>query len=66
MKVTTIKASSRASIKVGDSFYTVEWCEEHSLDETDDITEEREKLWNTCNSEVDNQVEEILKTFSKR
>lgn len=66
MKVTSIKASSRASVKVGDSYYTVEYCEEHSLDENDDITDEREKLWNTCNTEVDNQIEDILNTFSKK
>lgn len=66
MKVMTIKASSRASVKVGDSYYTIEYCEEHSLDENDDITEEREKLWNTCNTEVDNQIEDILNTFSKK
>lgn len=66
MKVTAIRATSRASVKVNDSFYTVEWCEEHSLDETDEITDEREKLWETCNAEVDKQIEDILRSFSKR
>lgn len=66
MKVTAIRATSRASVKVGDSFYTVEWCEEHSLDETDDIEKERKNLWDTCNAEVDGQIEDILKSFSKR
>ena len=66
MKVTSIRATSRASVKINDSFYTVEWCEERSVDETDNIKEEREKLWETCNNEVDTQIEDILKSFSKK
>ena len=62
-RTTTIKASSRASVKVGDSYYTVEWTEERSIDETDDVEEERANLWECCNTEVDNQIEDILKTF---
>lgn len=63
MKVMSIKASSRASIKIKDSFYTIEYGEERSIEEGDDITEEREKLWAECNGEVDKQVEDILKAF---
>lgn len=66
MKTVSIRATSRASVKVGDSFYTVEYCEERSIDPEDNVAEEREKLWDTCNTEVDNQIEDILKTFSKR
>lgn len=65
-KTTSIRATSRASVKVNDSFYTVEWCEERALADTDDVEEERKKLWETCNSEVDGQIEDILKSFSKR
>lgn len=61
----SIRATSRASVKVGDSFYTVEWCEERSINPADDIVEERAALWETCNTEVDNQIEEILRTFRK-
>ena len=32
MKITSIRATSRASIKVRDSFYTMEYCEERSID----------------------------------
>lgn len=63
---TSIRATSRASVKVNDSFYTVEWCEERSIPEDADIAYERTCLWETCNNEVDNQIEDILKTFSKR
>lgn len=66
MKVTTIRATSRASVKVGDSFYTVEYCEEHSLDPEDNVAEEREKLWSICNTEVDTQIEDILSSFGKK
>ena len=66
MKVTTIRATSRASVKINDSFYTVEWCEEHSLDPEDNVEEERKNLWQICNDEVDGQIEDILKSFAKR
>ena len=66
MKTTAIRATSRASVKINDSFYTVEWCEERSIDPEDDVEEERKRLWETCNSEVDTQIEDILKSFSKR
>lgn len=68
MKVTSIRATSRASVKVGDSFYTVEYCEERSTDPEDKlhIEEERKKLWDTCNEEVDSQIEDILKSFSRK
>lgn len=64
-KTTTIRATSRASVKIKDSFYTVEWCEERTIEPADNIAdnieEERASLWETCNSEVDNQIEDILK-----
>lgn len=66
MTVTSIRATSRASVKVGDSFYTVEYCEERSIDPDDIVEEERTKLWDTCNGEVDSQIEDILKSFGKR
>ena len=65
--ITTIRATSRASVKVHDNFYTVEYCEERAIpNEADvDIEAERQMLWDTVNSECDNQIEEILKTFKK-
>ena len=58
---TSIRATSRASMKVNDSFYTIEYCEERSIQENDDLEEERQKLWDTCNNEEDNQLDDILK-----
>ena len=63
---TTIRATSRASVKINDSFYTVEWCEERMIEPEDDLEEARANLWETCNTEVDGQIEDILKSFSKR
>lgn len=66
-KTTSIKFTSRASVKVNDSFYTVEACEERSIPDLEDVNmeEERQDLWDTVNTECDNQIQEILKTFRK-
>lgn len=63
----TIKATSRASVKVGDSYYTVEYSEERLIPEIGDVEIQKEKqfLWNDVNAECDNQIEDILKTFKK-
>lgn len=58
---TSIKITSRASIKVKDSFYTIEYCEERSIPEGADLEEERATLWGVCNTEVDNQLEDIIR-----
>ena len=63
---TTIKASSRASVKVGDSYYTIEYTEERSVPEDCDIEKERTFLWDTCNQEVDLQLEEIINLYKNR
>ena len=65
-KTKTIKASSRASIKVGDNFYTVEWAEERTVEAKDNIEEERTILWDDVNREVDEQIEEILEAYGKK
>lgn len=66
-KITKIQATSRASVKVGESFYTLEYCEERTIPDVKGvkIEEERKDLWDTCNNEVDNQIEEVLKTYRK-
>lgn len=58
---TSIRITSRASVKIKDSFYTIEYCEERSIPETANVEEEREALWDTCNGEVDKQIEDIVK-----
>lgn len=70
-KTTTIAATSRASVKVqtpnGDAFYTVEYHEERCIPDLPevDLVKERELLWDTCNTEVDNQIEEIELVYAK-
>ena len=58
-KTTTIKASSRASIKLGESYFTVEYTEERTIDPKDDIEAEKEKLWEDVNRERDIQIEDL-------
>lgn len=63
----TITATSRASCKIRDNYYTVEYSETRSIPDSNtvDINKERQLLWDTVNSECDGQIEEILKTFRK-
>lgn len=67
---TTIRATSRASVKVRESFYTVEYTEERTvpsnIERTKELPAERQLLWDTVNAEVDNQIEEIVKSFGGR
>lgn len=64
-KTTTIRATSRISTKIRDTFYTFEYCEERQIENGDNVEEEREKLWEVCNAEVDNQVAEALAIYKK-
>lgn len=66
-KTTSIRFTSRASVKVNDSFYTVECTEERVIPDIEgvDIETERKLLWDTVNAECDGQIEDILKTYKK-
>ena len=60
-KTTSIKFTSRASVKIGDSYYTFEATIEKQCPEEyteDEYNEEKKKLWSEANSEVDTQIEE--------
>ena len=63
--ITTIKASSRQSIKLGDSYCTVEYTEERSLPEDCDIEKEKEELWKVVNNERDIQIETLYDQYTK-
>lgn len=65
---TLIRATSRASVKIRDSFYTVEYSEERALpqDVDFDMVEEREELWYAVNKEVDLQLEDIVASLQHR
>ena len=63
--VNSIKATSRVSIKVNETFYTLEYTEERLIPADADIVKEREFLWDTVNTEVDRQVEDVQKMYKK-
>lgn len=72
-KTTMIRATSRASVKIKDSFYTFESTEERSINHEflpkeqnealQAIEAEWKALWDTVNAETDNQVNEIVEFF---
>jgi hypothetical protein len=75
VKTTKISATSRASIKMlvhgKEQYFTVEYSEERTVDyadgeENDKVLDDaRKDLWDVCNAEVDNQLQEIQDTFKK-
>ena len=64
---TTIRATSRASVKIRDNFYTLEYCEERVIPDVEGVDLEAEKrvLWDAVNSEVDKQIEDIYNAVKK-
>lgn len=65
---TKISATSRASVKINDNFYTVEMTEEREfIPNTPDVNldKERELLWDAINLSVDNQILDIKEQFAK-
>ena len=64
--ITRITATSRASVKIGDRYFTVEYAEERAIPNTEgvDIELERKALWDAVNNECDSQIEDIYKTFN--
>lgn len=65
-KITTIRATSRASVKIRDNFYTLEYSEERVIPEVEgvDIEEERKILWDVVNNEVDLQIESTYEAIT--
>lgn len=65
--VTKISATSRIAIKVRDNFYTVEYSEERTIPDIEEIDVEKERiaLFDDVNAVVDEQADDILKTFQK-
>ncbi len=63
----SIKATSRQSVKIKDSYYTVEYTEERMIpqDVDVDLVEERLLLWDGVNEECDKQIIEIDEMWKK-
>lgn len=61
-RISKISATSRASVKIRDSYFTLEYTEERIIPEIEgvDIEAERALLWQTVNDQVDNQVNETI------
>lgn len=61
-KTTSIKFTSRASVKLNDSYFTFESTIEKQCPENyseEDYIQAKQKLWDECNNEIDNQIIEI-------
>lgn len=58
----SIKFTSRMSVKIRDTYYTVEACEERVLPEDGSalVDKERALLWNTVHGECEDQVQAIF------
>lgn len=67
-KTTTIRATSRASVKVRDNYFTVEYSEERVIPDIEgvDLEKERQELWDTVNNECDNQILEIKNCYGTK
>ena len=63
----TIRATSRISLKKGDTFYTLEYSEERVIPDIEgvNIEEERKLLWDCVNGEVDAQAQDIENLYKK-
>lgn len=68
-KTTSIRFTSRAAVKIGDSFYTFESTIEKQCPETytdDEYETAKVDLWNECHGEVDKQIESTLKFLQQK
>lgn len=65
-KTIEISATSRVAIKLRDNFYTVEASEKRSIPEESNMDEEWTDLWNSVNTVVDKQAEDIYSTFANK
>ena len=67
-KTVSIKFTSRAAVKMGDNFYTVEASEERMIPDIPDIdlATEKQLLWDAVNSEVDGQIDDIWEEIERQ
>ena len=66
VEVTSMKATSRMAVKIRDNYYTIEYTEERNVPHgmEIDLEEEKAKLFDSVNSTVDKQVEDIVRSFN--
>jgi len=68
-KTTSIKFTSRASVKIGDSYFTFESTIEKQCPEEfseEDYIDAKKLLWDEVNTEVDNQIIEIQECLKNK
>lgn len=68
-KTTKIQFTSRASVKIRDSYYTFEATIEKQCPEayTDsEYMQAKQELWDECNGEVDAQVEQVVEMLKNK
>ena len=63
-KVTKIKATSRAAIKIRDNFYTLEATEEREILDDSDMQGQWDLIFDSVNGIVDYQVEDVVKQLT--
>ena len=66
--ITKISATSRASVKLRDNYYTVEYSEERVIPDLEgvNIELERQALWEAVNTEVDDQAEALYNILNQK
>lgn len=65
-KTIKISGTSKATVQIKNNYYSFSYSEERELPEDDtrtNIEKERELLWETLNSEVDKQIEQIMELY---
>lgn len=65
-KTIKISGTSKATVQIKNNYYSFSYSEERELPEDDtrtNIEKERELLWDTLNSEVDKQIEQIMELY---
>lgn len=68
-RTVTMRFTSRASVQIKGSYYTFEatiekQCPESYTDE--EYIDAKQQLWDECNNEVDNQVEQIVEMLKNK
>lgn len=66
-KTKEFHVTSRVSAKIGDEFYTFEYCETRCLDNPDTVNMDKETAaaWEYAHLQVDAQVREVLNLNKK-
>lgn len=65
-KTIKISGMSKATVQIKNNYYSFSYSEERELPEDDtrtNIEKERELLWETLNSEVDKQIDQIMELY---